>query len=211
MTGTSSFSPAFSAISYDSAASIAPSYAATAPLARVMFGFRSTFLSAPLHMRANRAGPSPSDLSRTSTYRAFLLAASNAAAVLWLELLPLPYASVLCSERSVALTVVPSMESVSTSYFASPPSNHARPSTSSSLMSIALILLWNVENDGVSKRPPASSLAFPSSCLYLAPVSFRNTPMCRKYESSYLYGRPLLPLLGPSALSIMIDSFALHA
>ena len=176
-----------------------------------MFGFRSTFLSAPLHRRANRAGPSPSDLSRTSTYRAFLLVASNATAVLWLELLPLPYTTLLCSERDVALTVVPSMESVSTSCFASPPSNNARPSTSSSLMSIALILLWNVENDGVSKRPSASSLAFPASCLYLPPAYFRNTAMRTKYESSYLYGRPLLPLLGPSDLVIMIDSVALHA
>ena len=139
----------------------------------------------------------------------FLLPASNATPILWVSLLQLPYWSRLCSERDEALSFVPSMTSIATSYFTSPSPIHSCPSASPSSIFRRLILLWNVEKDGVSNWPPASSLAFPAICLYLILVNMRNIADSTKYASLYLKGRPLLPLLISAALETMIDSAAL--
>ena len=198
LTGTAKLTPASSAISYVSAASTAPSYAATAPSASVMPGFALTFAIAPASSRPNMAGDSPTDGSVTITHSAFLEFSSPATTILWRDLLQLPYTACLYSDRDVARSDVPSMITIATSHPFPFSPNHSRPSTSSSPIPIELILFWNVENDGVRNRPAAVSLASPASCLYLIPVTSLYIPAATNTSLLYTRGRPLLPLFSSS-------------
>ena len=199
LTGTTRSTPASSAISYVSAASTAPSYAATAPSASVMPGFALTFAIAPSSNRANMAGDSPTDGSVTITHSAFLRGESAATSILWRDLLPFPYMACLYSDLDVARNDEPSMMIIPTSYLSSLLPNHSRPSTSSSSIPIALILLWNVENDGVWNCPAAISLASPESCLYLIPVTSLYIPAATNSPLPYTNGRPLFPRFSSSS------------
>ena len=198
-TGTTRPTPASSAISYVSAASTAPSYAATAPSASVMPGLARTFSIAPLSSRPNMAGDSPTDGSVTTTHSAFLRAESAATVILWRDLLQFPYMACLYSDLDVARSDEPSMTIIPTSYLSSLLPNHSRPSTSSSSIPIAFILLWNVENDGVRNRPAAMSLVSPESCLYLIPVTSLYIPAATNSPLPYTNGRPLFPLFSSSS------------
>ena len=175
LTGTTRPTPTLSAISYDSAASTAPSYAATAPWASVMPGFALTFLTAPSSRQSSVAGDSPTDWSVTTTNRTFLAFESTATATLWHALLPLPYVICLYSERDVPFSDEPSMSTMPTSYLSPRLVNHTLPSVSSSSILSEAILSRYVEYDGVLNRPAALFLAAPASDLYGIPVSSLNT------------------------------------